>query len=99
MLIELLLLLIPGIISVIIYRLITKEKLTTYSYIEYYAFFTFLIYFLATSYMYFRKWTDYSIGDIALKEQIKYGAVCLISSVMLPVAAWLLKSHGIKFHR
>lgn len=99
MLIELSLLLIPGVISIIIYRILIKEKLDIYSYVEYYAVFTFLIYFAATSFMYFRKWTDYSIGAIALKEQIKYGAVCLISAAALPVAAWLLKSHRIKFHR
>ena len=76
--------LVPGIISTLIYRFLKKDKIKIYSYIEYYAIFTFFIYFVSSSFMYFRGLTDYSIALIDWKEQIKYGVVCIICAVVMP---------------
>lgn len=85
MLMECLMLLLPGMISTSIFTLLKKEKTKIYSCIEYYAGFSFMIYFLSSSFMYFRGWTDYSLSLIEFKEQVKYGVVCLLFSVLLPL--------------
>ena len=88
MVIEILLLLTPGVISTVLYRVLKKEKFQIYSYVEYYATYTFLVYFLSSAVMYFRGWTDYVIADIGLKAQMKYGIFCLLFAVMLPFAIY-----------
>lgn len=102
MLLELGSFLLPGLISVVIYRILNREKIKIYSCLEYYAGFTFVIYFLSSSFMYFRGWTDYSISLIERKEQIKYWVVCFLFSILLPflvqygktVKGWWINKKG-----
>ena len=87
MILDLIILVIPGMISTLIYRILQKKKFQLYSYIEYWAIFSFCAYCLINFFMYFRGYTDYVFKYLDSGEQILYIAVYLLLSIFLPVTA------------
>lgn len=88
MLMEILLLFIPGIIGVLIYKKIEKKTWDICEYIETYALLTFLIYFGNCFMLYARGWEEFSISTMGLVAQVKYGVLSVGFAVVLPCVFW-----------
>lgn len=92
MVIEILLLFVPGILGVALYRWLEKAQWRGYTYIENYAIFTFFAYFMNCSVLYLRGWEEFSIQTIGVVAQIKYGVLSLVFVTGLAVVLHLWKA-------
>lgn len=78
---EVLLLFVPGAVGALLYRFLGKKQWDVWSYIENYAVFAFMSYFLTRTVFYLSGLQEFSINEIGLVLQLKFGIVSIILSV------------------
>ncbi len=84
MILEMFLLLFPGILASIFYGRIERGKRNKYSYFENFAVFTLYIYLFNNIIIYLRGWRDFSIQTIGILAQVKYAIVSIILAIVFP---------------
>ena len=94
-----LLLFVPGAVGVLLYRFLEKKQWNVWSYVENYAVFTFMSYFLTRTAFYLSGLQEFSINEIGLALQIKFGIVSIILSIAAACglhfgkAVWKIYAH------
>ena len=83
MLKELLILIVPGAVGVLLYRYLEKTKWGIWTYLENYSLFVLLVYIFARTAFYLGGMQEFSIRNIDLNIQIKFGILSIIFSVIL----------------
>ncbi|MCH5255807.1 MAG: hypothetical protein J1D87_00885 [Lachnospiraceae bacterium] len=83
MLKEILILFVPGAVGVILYRYLEKIKWSIWSYIENYSLFVLLIYFLARTIFYLSGLQEFSIRELDLAVQLKFGILSMVLAAAL----------------
>lgn len=102
MLKEILILFAPGAAGLLFYKFLEKDKWGVWAYIENYSLFTFAAYFLARTLFYLSGLQEFSIRELDLNVQIKFGilgVVCAVSAAAVchfGKAAW--KNWAVRKH-
>lgn len=82
---EIMILFVPGVAGVLLYRYLEKTQWSVWSYIENYSLFTFIIYFLVRTTFYLSGLQEFSVQTADLSVQIKCGILGLIYAAVLAV--------------
>lgn len=85
MLKELLILFVPGVVGVLLYRYLEKTKWSLWTYVENYSLFVLITYALARTAFYLKGLQDFSVHEIDFNIQMKFGILSIVLSVILAV--------------